>query len=275
MKKTVLYLVIFLVASSLFAQQGINYKAVISENGAVLQNHAVQVQFSVLRDVTTLEYQETQSTTTDANGIIILNIGEGTVVSGLFNSIGWHNSQFLKVEIDTGKGYVDFGTTEFRTVPYAIYAENGGGAKELNDLSDAITGATEINGLSDAISDESSVFLGNNAGINDDASSNLNTGIGVNTLTNNTTGYANNAIGNSNLALGYSALKNNSSGDANSAVGEAALFYNTTGTGNVALGYYSGVNSVGSYNIFIGQNAGYSETGSNKLYIETQIVARL
>ncbi len=123
MKKTVLYLALFLVTSSLLAQQGINYKAVISDNGVVLQSQTVQVQFSVLKDGVNLEYQEIQSTTTDANGIIILNIGEGTVLNGLFNNIDWRNEQFLKVEIDTGGGYVDFGTTAFKSVPHAKSAD--------------------------------------------------------------------------------------------------------------------------------------------------------
>ena len=114
-----------LVANTFFAQQGISYKAIITDNDAVLANASIDVQFTILENGTTNVYQETHTTTTDTNGIIILNIGEGLVVSGNFNNIDWNEQQFLKVEIDTGSGsgYEDFGTTEFKFVPYAKHAE--------------------------------------------------------------------------------------------------------------------------------------------------------
>jgi len=266
MKKLLLCLSLFVVTSSLFAQQGINYKAIVTDNGAVLQNQAVQVQFSILRDGTTLEYQETHSTTTDENGIIILNIGEGTAVSGLYNSIHWYAPQFLKVEIDTGGGYVDFGTTEFKTVPYAIYAENGNGATQINDLTDAIY-------------DGSSIFIGDNAGVEDDGTDNRNVGIGTGALSSNTTGLRNTAIGLStlfhnstgirNTAIGSEALANNTTGNNNIAIGQAALAFNASGDNNTANGLRAGFNiTTGSGNIFLGYEAGYNETGSDKLYIE-------
>jgi hypothetical protein len=118
-------LVILFVALCATAQQGINYKAIINDaNGSAIVNTAVTVQFTILENGTTPVYQETQNPTTDNNGIIIVNIGEGTVVSGVFNDIDWgSNPHFLKTEIDKGEGLTDMGTTEFKTVPYALHAK--------------------------------------------------------------------------------------------------------------------------------------------------------
>ena len=117
-----------------FAQGGgFNYKALITDNGQVLATHSVSIRFTVLEDGITSVYQETQSATTDANGIVAVNIGEGTTVSGNFTSIDWgSNLYFLKVEIDTGGGYLDYGTSEFKAVPYAKYAEKADVAEYVN-----------------------------------------------------------------------------------------------------------------------------------------------
>ena len=142
-------------------------------------------------------------------------------------------------------------------------------------------GVTEINDLSDGKSDGSSVFIGTNAGLNDDGSNNRNTATGIEALKANITGA-------NNTAVGYNALIRNTTGHQNTAIGVDALRRNTTGSYNVGLGYgANNYNSEGSYNtavgfeagrggtyqnssgnIFLGYKAGYSETGSNKLYIE-------
>jgi hypothetical protein len=113
-----------LFAVAVFAQQGINYKALIRDaNNAVVANRPVTVQFTVLSGATNV-YQETQTPTTDANGIIILNIGEGVSDSGVFAAIAWgSDDHFLNTQINTGLGLTDMGTTGFKTVPYALYSK--------------------------------------------------------------------------------------------------------------------------------------------------------
>ena len=125
MKTKILTVITFIITSLSFAQGGgFNYKALITDNGNVLASHSVTFKFTVLENGSTSVYQETQSATTDANGIAAVNVGEGTLVSGNFTTIDWGNSPyFLKVEIDTGSGYQDFGTAEFKAVPYAKYAD--------------------------------------------------------------------------------------------------------------------------------------------------------
>jgi hypothetical protein len=124
-----------------------------------------------------------------------------------------------------------------------------------------------------------SVFIGNDAGLNDDFSSNSNVGIGEGSLWQNEKGELNTAIGlsamllssagSSNIAVGASSLYFNSDGNKNVAVGVEALSLNNSGDQNTALGYQAGQSTLGgSGNVFIGHQAGAGESGSNKLYID-------
>jgi hypothetical protein len=79
----------------------------------------------------------------------------------------------------------------------------------------------------------------------------FNTGVGAEALLANTgddntaTGaeaLLNNTIGMDNTANGYLALVHNTTGNYNTAVGGGALDFNTTGIGNIALGYEAGFN---------------------------------
>lgn len=119
-------------------------------------------------------------------------------------------------------------------------AATGGGAAEINDLSD---GKTDI----------TSVFLGYGSGDNDDGS-NLNTAIGINALKENTEGWFNTAAGNHTL-------HNNTSGVFNTAFGTYSLFENITGSQNTATGTYALYTNTTGY-----QNNAY---GTSSLYLNT------
>ena len=124
--KTKLSFLVLLITLMGYSQNGINYKAVIKDGlGDVVAGQSINVRFTILEGAT-IVYQETHLTTTDTNGITILNIGEGTTIDD-FSSINWtNNNHFLKVEVDIAGGttFVDMGTTQFKSVPYAIAANN-------------------------------------------------------------------------------------------------------------------------------------------------------
>ena len=92
-----------------------------------------------------------------------------------------------------------------------------------------------------------SIFIGEEAGLNDDLSDNNNIGVGKKALYSNTTGSNNiatgaltlfsNTAGYNNIANGYAALYSNTTGNFNTANGAYALFGNTIGSNNVANGY--------------------------------------
>ena len=269
MKKQILLITLLLSFGALAQNGGMNYKALITNNNNALSNHNVTIKFTILQNGTTSVYQETQTATTDANGIVAVNIGEGTTVSGNFNTIDWGaDDYFLKVEINTGSGYTNFGTSELKYVPYAKYADKAGN----------VFGG-HINDLSDAKYSSNSLFLGHQSGMNDDGTNNENVGVGEFALKSNTSGSSNvgvgkgvllhNTTGSSNVGVGKDALLQNTSGQDNIALGLYSLRANTTGHHNVAIGTGAGVNNqTGAFNVFIGANAGFNETGSNKLYID-------
>ena len=140
--KSKLFLGLFLtiIGITLHAQQGINYKAVITNNGSILSNQVVYLRFTVLQSGTTKVYQEEHSNTiTDPNGIVIANIGEGTPTFGSFAALDWSLPQSLKVEVNSGSGFVDMGTSAMRYVPYAKIAAK---ALDANDHDFYKTGTT-------------------------------------------------------------------------------------------------------------------------------------
>lgn len=98
-----------------------------------------------------------------------------------------------------------------------------------------------------------STFIGLNSGINDDGTSNANTGVGLSTLENATT--ARNCV-----AIGNLALKENITGANNMALGAGSLQLLTAGSSNVGVGLNAGFGSSGSNNTSIGGQAYEGET---------------
>lgn len=72
-------------------------------------------------------YSETHTgKTTNSFGLVELEIGKGSLVSGSFASIGWSgNTIFVKVEMDPAGGiaYQTIGTSQLLSVPYALQAK--------------------------------------------------------------------------------------------------------------------------------------------------------
>ena len=157
MKRFVLILLLINVLMPfVIAQQGINYKAIINDaDGHVLANTPITVQFTILQDGTTEVYKESHNPTTDANGILIVNIGEGTVLSGDFSTIQWGSApHYLKTEIDKGEGLTDMGTTEFKSVPYALHAKTAEEVLSINGSETIVIGGINVtvtgNGTTDS-----------------------------------------------------------------------------------------------------------------------------
>lgn len=134
MKKCFTLFILLLSFNTLRAQspKKISYQAVIrNAANALVSNTMVGIRLSILKDSATgaSVYVETQTPTTNANGLVSLAIGNGTVVSGTFASIGWSNGiYFIKTETDPtgGTAYSITGIQQLLSVPYALYAENSG-----------------------------------------------------------------------------------------------------------------------------------------------------
>ncbi|MFT3908544.1 MAG: hypothetical protein QM737_03915 [Ferruginibacter sp.] len=152
MKKILLFIPLLLISVFIFSQapQGLNYQAVAyNGSGVPVTNQLLGVRLSVLDGSATgtLVYQETQGPTTDNTGLFSIVIGNGTVVSGAFNTINWGNgSKWLKTEIDItgGTSYVVMGTTQFMSVPYALYANTSGVGSASFTMPDGYRNATTV-----------------------------------------------------------------------------------------------------------------------------------
>lgn len=127
-------LIMMFISSSIFAQapEKMSYQAVIrNATNNLITNTVVGMQISILQGTAsgTAVYVETQTPTTNANGLVSIEIGGGTVVSGAFSTINWANGPyFIKTETDPtgGTNYTITGTSQLLSVPYALYAASSG-----------------------------------------------------------------------------------------------------------------------------------------------------
>lgn len=130
MKKLYL-LTLFLVSTFIFSQvpKSFSYQSIImNASGAPVVSSNVSVRISILDNSATgtVLYSETHNKTTNAKGLVNLNIGNGTVVSGTFSGIDWStNPKFIKVENDVtgGSNFVEVGTNQLMSVPYSIVSK--------------------------------------------------------------------------------------------------------------------------------------------------------
>jgi hypothetical protein len=132
MKKLLSILILVLTVSSMMGQtpEKMSYQAVIRDAGdMLLTSTTVGMQISILEGspTGTAVYVETHMPTTNANGLVSLVIGDGTIVSGVFSSIDWEgDSHFLKTETDPsgGTAYSIEGTAQLLSAPYALLSKD-------------------------------------------------------------------------------------------------------------------------------------------------------
>jgi hypothetical protein len=114
-----------------------SYQAVIrNSSNQLVVNQSVGMQISILQDSVngTAVFIERHFPTTNINGQISIEIGEGTLVMGDFSGIDWANgSFFIKSETDLngGANYTITGTSQLLSVPYSLYA---GDANKLDGM---------------------------------------------------------------------------------------------------------------------------------------------
>jgi uncharacterized protein (TIGR02145 family) len=148
MKKLYTFLAAILLTATTFAQtpEKMSYQAVIRDSGdALVTNQAVGMQISILQTTATATetavYVETQTPTTNVNGLVTLEIGTGTPVTGTFAGIDWSSGPyFIKTETDpTGSTtYTITGTSQLMSVPYALYAAKSGDSAVLQAQIDTL-----------------------------------------------------------------------------------------------------------------------------------------
>ncbi|MBN2212598.1 MAG: hypothetical protein JW723_00010 [Bacteroidales bacterium] len=111
------------------APEKMSYQAVIRDNsGQLITDHDVGIKISILQgSITgTPVYEEAHTATTNGNGLATIEIGGGSIISGIFADIDWTNGPyFLKTQTDPAGGtdYTIAGTSQLLSVPYALHAK--------------------------------------------------------------------------------------------------------------------------------------------------------
>ncbi|MBD3907148.1 hypothetical protein NAL32_20730 [Chryseobacterium sp. Ch-15] len=105
--------------------QAFSYQTIaFNASGAPIANGNVALKISILENSATgtVLYTETHNKTTNAKGLVNLNIGQGTATTGTFGGINWGtNTKFVKVEMDPagGSNYTNVGVNQLMSVPYS------------------------------------------------------------------------------------------------------------------------------------------------------------
>ena len=126
MKKTLLLIALMLCcATTIFAQNNkISYQAVVRDiENKLVANKTVEVTVKIYNgDAATAAYTETQTATTNLNGLVSLLIGNGTVTDGNWGLIDWKTAH---IETTVTLAGTSLGTLAMplTAVPYAMYAE--------------------------------------------------------------------------------------------------------------------------------------------------------
>ncbi len=284
----ILTMVITAIATYSQAPQKLSYQAVIRNNsGQLVTNHAVGIRATILQGSPSgsVVYQETFNSLTNGNGLVSIEIGGGTLVSGNFSTINWASgSYYLRTETDPtgGTSYSITGTSQLISVPYALHAKNAASYTETDPVFGAAPAKAITNGL---ITNWNTAYgWGNHAGLYrpvsyvpawSEITSKPTTVSGYGIADAVTLGTVQTIVGfktfgpdivvneltigkgkgyiASNTAIGFRTLNFNNSGHYNSALGSESLYSNTTGECNTGLGYtalYS--NTTGFRNTSVG-----------------------
>ena len=127
MKKLFTILLAVFLTATVWAQSPnkMSYQAVIrNSSDALVTNTQIGLEVNIRQGTTsgTVVYTETQTPSTNANGLVSIEIGGG---SG-FNTIDWANGPyFIETKTDPagGTNYTITGTSQLLSVPYALHAK--------------------------------------------------------------------------------------------------------------------------------------------------------
>jgi len=127
MRKLFTILAAVLLTATLWAQspEKMSYQAVIRDSSdALVTNTQIGMEINIRQgsQTGTIVYTETQSPTTNTNGLVSIEIGGGTG----FNTIDWANDTYYietKTDPTGGTTYTITGTSQLLSVPYALHAK--------------------------------------------------------------------------------------------------------------------------------------------------------
>lgn len=288
-KILLLSLAFFSLQANAQAPQTITYQSVIrNSSNVLLANTAVGIKISILQgsSIGTEAYAETQTATTNTNGLVSLQIGTGTPTTDTtFAGIDWAaGPYFIKTETDPtgGSNYTITGIQQMASVPYALYAAKSGGTvfEPTIDMPDAIHNTNQGNvGIGTDLPGEKLDVAGNlkvrgnisngesNAsgafsiatGQNSTASGPYSTAMGDASIAN---GYSTTALGIASTASGWGAtaigIQSSAEGSASVALGSRAKAYSLS---EIAVGQFNTAYTLNT------SNSSYEFNGADRIFV--------
>jgi len=157
MKRLFLILAAAVITASVFAQspEKLSYQAVVRDlNQHLIQNQAIGMQISILQGSVsgTAVYIETHATSTNINGLVSIEIGGGTILSGDFTSIDWGDGPYFlltETDPDGGTNYTISGTSQLLSVSYALHAKIAEEVSGPLNETDPVFGASTAAGITE------------------------------------------------------------------------------------------------------------------------------
>jgi len=145
----ILLLVFLFAALNAETPKYLKFQAVAKDaEGALVTSQNISVRISILSGSATGSsvYTEIHSVTTSPGGIAEFEIGNGTASIGTFSNIDWSSGSFFcKVELDLkgGNDYTHISTSQFLSVPYALYADKAGNGFNADGIDSIILKAPD------------------------------------------------------------------------------------------------------------------------------------
>jgi hypothetical protein len=173
MQKIILFFALILgfsISIKAQAPEAFQYQAIArANNGLPITNQAIAIRISLISGSTTgaIVYVETHAPSTNQFGLFTLEVGQGTVANGAFNTINWGaNGHYLKIEMDEtgGTAYQDMGTVQLLSVPYALHAASVDNADDADADPNNELQSLSITGNSLSISNGNAVTLPSGGG---------------------------------------------------------------------------------------------------------------
>ena len=154
--KTIFSLLSALVLSASALAQGpqkMSYQVEIrNTSNALITSAPVGMRLSVLQGNTDGQavYIETQTPNSNANGLVSLELGAGTIVSGNFTAIDWSNGPyFIKTESDPSGGtqYSGITTSQVLSVPCPLTSNSDNAATRAMTDNNSLFGEGVVSGI--------------------------------------------------------------------------------------------------------------------------------